>query len=742
MRNRQSSFAAVIGCVCAAASAQSVRINTYQGTNSSPTSSTTASSGSNISISIDHQISRICIFTDGGGSSANVGNVSVYHTGGVARSSELQVILMDLPASSGFPGENDNLSPVATNWAGINFDSGTASYATVSGSISGNLTGPISANKIVRIEVGGQASAAIGASTAGTAIGWIELGTSTSAGTISAPAGDIDTILGTSSAGVLSGAISADSGHITLIDASGGISISGSTGIRARDGIDSIQADYNDGTDHWKDVDAVINTSYGASSTDHGLTLLQCGNLAGSVDADNLLLDSSSGIHVHGDLTAPINFGYDVRSDIIIDGDASEPAEIDIGGDLKASVEVNGGDLGKLWVGGSISAATEATIYLNCEYTIYHLNVGGNIAPTEFHQLQINTLRISDLTVGGYMACDMAGPTSLGNAVIQGDMVGNFVIDSFDLLQIGGLLDTLRSGDTMTVSSFPSTALMIVGDSIVSDYVINVLSTIDGQVVVNALDGTGEWGSSGTFTYYNGGAVGFSPIPYYDNTTDVGDGAVGQVPYHLHDDLCEPPNGTDGVCTMPTRDWPVTGGTQTRQTIVLPFYGPVYDHETGDSHEPVKVEWQDMTCSGSCPPSWYCITSECLVLVAPSGHPREVWVCLKPSDDGSTPTVFSQFYNYKVTPRAVGDPLVTDLRCSDTLAAEPPNVQNFTYEFSLYCLERPDRAEGPESSGGGVGTHFYTIDDLDFLLGQDFTGDGIVDDADTAEVLRRLGLGG
>ena len=125
MRLFRFSSVAMIGCICAAASAQSVRINTYQGTNSTPTSSTTVSSGLAIGISVDYQISRVCIFTDGGGSSANIGAVSVTHTGGTARSSELQVILMDRPANLSFPGEAVDLSPVATNCAGISFDSGT-----------------------------------------------------------------------------------------------------------------------------------------------------------------------------------------------------------------------------------------------------------------------------------------------------------------------------------------------------------------------------------------------------------------------------------------------------------------------------------------------------------------------------------------------------------------------------------------------------------------------------------------
>lgn len=60
MNTRTLAFVGSVFTVASLASA-TVRINTYQGNSSSTTSSTTVSSGTSIPISVDHQISRICI---------------------------------------------------------------------------------------------------------------------------------------------------------------------------------------------------------------------------------------------------------------------------------------------------------------------------------------------------------------------------------------------------------------------------------------------------------------------------------------------------------------------------------------------------------------------------------------------------------------------------------------------------------------------------------------------------------
>jgi hypothetical protein len=110
---------------------------------------------------------------------------------------------------------------------------------------------------------------------------------------------------------------------------------------------------------------------------------------------------------------------------------------------------------------------------------------------------------------------------------------------------------------------------------------------------------------------------------------------------------------------------------------------------------------------------------------------RELWVCRAPVS--GSPVDFTGFYHYQVEP--FDDDGYRYLRCDGTLLGTAPAVADFTYEVTPYCLDGANR--GGQSFDG---SRFYTVDDLDVLLTLDFTGDGVVDDADTAEVYRRLGL--
>jgi hypothetical protein len=699
--------------------------------------STTIASGTGVNLYLDYDISRVCIYTSGGGSAANIGAVYVAHSGATARSSELQVILMDRPANLSFPGRNDNLSPVATNWGGIIFDSGTADWATVSGSISGNLTGTVSANKIVRIEVGGELSAAATATTTGTAIAWMELGSSTSAGTVSAANGDIDTVNATATTSAIAGAISADNGSIGTVVANGGISIASSTGIRARDGIGSIVSDHFTTFDAWKPVDASITANY---DPDHSpsyyigeLGQLACSDLSGSVQAYNLPTTGSSApvIAVHGDLAATLNVDNEVDSDIIVDGGMTSPANIQIHGDLHGSIGAFGGSITTLWIGGNVSAPANSAIYIYSDDTIDTLTIVGEVGAdtsVDGHEVTLVAQTITSFTAQNFLG-EIRGTgfvhpnASFGTVNIAEDMGGNFEIGGFDEINVGGLVEIVNDGDKFTIASFPSGKLLRVG-YLAHD--VEVSGTFNGQVIC-----TGGW--SGTFKYRDesNDLVALATIPFYDNTRadlNGGTGAVGLVPYHLHSTDCEPVNSGVQYGDMPTSSWPDSPAT--RETIVLRFYGPVIDSSPGGSI-PVKVYRQSMLCGSPCPPAWECISSDCTVAAGQGPGGREVWVCMTP---GETAVPFDRDYNYKITPRDDGDGH-TDLRSANTLAETDPNIGDFEYTFTL-TIPPEYRSEG----GGGTTPAFYTVDDLDYLLSIDINGDGTVDSLDTEEVLERLGL--
>jgi hypothetical protein len=112
---------------------------------------------------------------------------------------------------------------------------------------------------------------------------------------------------------------------------------------------------------------------------------------------------------------------------------------------------------------------------------------------------------------------------------------------------------------------------------------------------------------------------------YYDAlSTADGGGAVGVVEFMMHGTECDPPNGSEGVCEMPTRDWPFGESTQTREPIVIPLYGPVFDSLPSTGGPPVLLERQDTMCGSPCPPPWVSFSSSDYLVLGQGEGAREV----------------------------------------------------------------------------------------------------------------------
>ncbi len=578
---------------------QSVRINTYQGSNSTPTSSTTVSSGANITINVDDQISRICVFTDGGGSSANIGAISVNHAGGTSRSGELQFILMDRPASLSFPAFDTNLSPVATNLGGIVFDSGTASWATVSGSISGNLIGAVSANRIVRFEVGGVADGPISAApTFGTAIEFLQVGATTSVGTITAgdttTGGDVFAIeVGT---GALAGAVLVG-GKLENLICAGDIDIAANPGIYARDGLDTIQAG---------DITAHIETS---TSGGAAINRIECGNFTGSLTTDRLVTMGSQtpndpddlGIKVMGDLDGVLSFSGDVNRAIHVTGAFLEGSAVHVGGTLSASVTANG-YVTEISVDGAVSLSSTGVGPI----TLGSLSDDvGSISSVLGFQRDDNRAgpeviftaaqRIGSIVGGppGGVNTDvinglLAAP-EVGTILARGVMRLDFYLENFERIEVWD--DFEWDSTSIEDVQLGGSGLFVIGGTCGAELRFGPSDDFTGQVIVNA------WNESASWTYpaafwdpVLAEFVETDPYPYYENfgTEEVmPGGAIGLVPFHLHRTLCEPPHAPDGTCeyTLPTRVWPSSHGGGTRETIVIRHYRPVFDGEDGSESD-------------------------------------------------------------------------------------------------------------------------------------------------------------
>jgi hypothetical protein len=658
------------------ASAQSVRVKTYQGTNSSPTSSTTVSSGDDIPITVDYQISRICIFTDGGGDSANIGEVKIVHTGGTARSSELQVILMDRPANLGFPDATTNLSPVATNWEGITFDTGVNTWGTVSGSISGDLTNVITANKIVRIEIGDEVTAAVTATATGTAIEYIEVGKSTSAGTITATNGNIDKVNTTLSGSTIEGGISATSGSIGIVTAAGSISIS-SGGIQARDGITSITA---------KNItcDIAANANSGDGILYAGVHVTD-GNLSGSIAAAAIYdgsNDPDGNIVVDGDFDATITVDGDMYGIVKVFGECVSGSSIWIGGRLIDGIDVYG-DITSVTVVGDIDH-----------------NFGGSATPPH---IVSETGFIDSITLGNVVY------------VSSEDMGGYFTaatgIGSFSAAEFAGLIE-MTGGGKVPLGSLHITGDMeweinavLEGDGFIDGYCTGnlylgkiedgILLRLNGAFTGNMEIGnpTGEglegqvvmadsW-TTGQLLVRDGDSLLQDITPDYTIPSgSLGGGAVGEYPYTIHTYDSSPVNGDTACMESLTRTW--STAPYERETIVLSHKGKVFDSLPSTGSIPLVVLRQPLSCpyGQPCPGSATDISSSCTVAVGQGTNGREVWICMTPANS-STPVSFGSPYRFTITPRVDGG--TTDLRSDQTGLGTAPNVYSYTYVIDTLC---------------------------------------------------------
>jgi hypothetical protein len=285
---------------------------------------------------------------------------------------------------------------------------------------------------------------------------------------------------------------------------------------------------------------------------------------------------------------------------------------------------------------------------------------------------------------------------------------------------------------------------------------IQDIAAMEGQVVLNASnassDPVGDEYYLGDVWVGSGDPNGSTPSPkvfsasgrateteregeyYAESRTADGGGAIGVVGYNLHKIDCDP-DDEETVCSLNMQDWPVTGGTQARETIIIAHYGPVDDFAAGGVI-PFEVERQSLTCvPPACPAPWSNISTLCTVRMGQGTNGRDVWICMTPSGG---PVSFGDLYSFRITPRTLFG--VKDLRCLDTLLTSAPEVHDYEYNCtvnSLACMGSFAFGQGGE--GGGLsGAEYYTSDDMNLLMTVDFNRDGNVDEDDLVILFERL----
>jgi hypothetical protein len=471
----------------------------------------------------------------------------------------------------------------------------------------------------------------------------------------------------------------------------------------------------------------------GSISTDHGttLSLIAADDLSGTVSA-NVLGDSDApgeddaitvGVGTSGVVTGTLTF-YDVCGNVVADSFASG-ALLDIEHNLLASV-LTVGDITTIHVGGDVEGVLESPLQIvSSEGGIGSITVDGALNGETAHAIFINApdgvgaitcTTMSGTDVGPQNVGSGAG-IPLGTVEVAGDVYGSTIhattIDSLDIegslasnfVAIGDPPDytLIAAGRVVVLSVDSGTRLRIGGGIGIFAYLKTEDSTpaLAGQVIVNGFGVTGTPLVGNVLVRHGISAYTIDEADYGIGHVTLGGGAVGVVPFGLNLSDCDPPYNPDGDCDLSftTKTWPASFGngstTSTRETIVLQFYGPVFDHADtyGDpdnpSTKPIKIERVSYAIPD--PPvipedyGWYTQTALYDVYV-PGGGSREVWISTK-LDGSYNPQAISTDFHYRVTPVVSSGHTV--LRSDKTFVSPSgaPDVADFTYEISGQCNE-------------------------------------------------------
>lgn len=645
-------------------------------------SQNTYSSGASFTIQLISTTSRINMYSTGG--LASIGTISI--------SGSTSVGLVDVVIGSGALSTNrdTDLSNAAHNWGGVSFPFN----ARLSGAIAGNLTGAINPTSIVRLEVHGQVSGAISAApVSGTAIGRLQLGSTTSGGTItvgdSTTGGDllqVEVESGTLAGGVFVG------GKLQVLDCAGDIAIAANPGITARDGIDTIQAD---------DISAHIVANVGSSTG--ALSSMACDNFTGSLTAYTMydsVTPASSGIVIDGDLDGTLDFDYDVNRSIHVTGAFLEGSSVHVGGNLYASVTADG-DVTAIDVDGYVTHVAGDAIHLGSIHgDVERIASTLGFTRDDFRpgpEVYFIGGRIEEILGGppeGSFSTVISGrleALEVGTITARGSMQLDLSLLDFDRIEVWQSFEW--DDPTSESLQIGGDGLFVIGNYCGAELRFGPTADFTGQVIVNASDIGGQWTYPAQFyDWFLDEFHATDPHAYYENfgvEASYPGAAIGLVPFHLHRAYCEPPHSPDSTCFFgfPVREWP---DSTERQTIVLQHYGPVFDSLDNDP-KPVLVYLQSVAIClpAPCPSEYGDLVSwtdktEFFDVHTPGGGSREVWIS-RVLDEEDDPQPFNTMYSYQID--LVTEESVTQLRSDLTLASTPPNVGGYPYTLNMLCLD-------------------------------------------------------
>jgi len=361
-----------------------------------------------------------------------------------------------------------------------------------------------------------------------------------------------------------------------------------------------------------------------------------------------------------------VDIGGDWNLNLFIDdltGSNNDTSQIIVDGDFSGQLIQGNGSIGDVDIAGNMEA--------------------GPGLPTIWARDAIESVTVQGNVTAARIGSNNLGAAFLGNSDVGLiDVAGN--LESSINLEMNSLQTLIVDGDFDTglelLSPQASDSLYSIGGSVTASSSIDLpTSGLSGQIIVNAANSSGAW--QGDVTVGGTTALG---VDYTELPSAIGGGAVGLVPFSIHDDACSPANGSS---TVYPSDAPPTEAT-------IEYYGPVDLVEvTGSFDSYYMVEARLNNGDPSCP--WEEVTSDFGKSVMEVSADRRIVIT---PEEGA----FKLVYEYRFTPM----------------------------EFLVRCA---NVAGLPD-----VSTEQYIIA-LDSDLIADLDGDGTVGSADLGELLAAWG---
>jgi len=372
--------------------------------------------------------------------------------------------------------------------------------------------------------------------------------------------------------------------------------IAGSDGIRARWGIERITARRDEAPVTWYNIASSIRANV---RTEGGITLgtVEAKNLSGLVETDRLGRINLPGLVVQGTLSGTVRATELVLNNMLIQT-GTPIGRLEMGEHRDGELRIVNGQLDAVVCTGPFTGSLIADTLNRAEF---QQGLGGDMT----HPASITANQIKQFVVVGNAVANLGPATSLltvDDLTVSGSWTGNLDVGAFQSVTIQGDLFADPTEAVVTIRAMSPDATIKLGRLVTDPAGFSIIGNplsrgLAGQIIVNAGSAFPVPGDAwlGGLTVTGGaGAIvldGSSGAPFYTPTSqDLGGGAIGLAPFHLHDTDCVPANTPATPPSFLNSEFChiTTSPPGTNRELKLRFYGPV---RLGDAaHQPLFVQ--------------------------------------------------------------------------------------------------------------------------------------------------------